>query len=302
MAKKTATTTTKFKRGFYSKSEIETLKSHMKAKLTVDQISLKMNRPVESVQREIDKIQGAAATPSSPMGIAHQLEIRPEWKKWQAQFTPSELEQFKNQYVQIMAQFENNVKPTEELQIFQVITLIILIDRTLIEQKRSEDMMARLQVKIDRARNRNDDDEADLLESQFEVARAVVKSCADKFRTYSDKQDKILQQLKGTRDQRVKNNENSDKSFVSLLKWLMEEDNRLKAGEEMEMFKEAAENERKRMSLPHKYIDGTIDRPLLSSDTVNYGDDEDVEEAGLEVDVQGDAPQLPSGDDEDESV
>jgi hypothetical protein len=295
MAKKI--TTTKFKRGFYSKSEIETLKSHLKAKLTVDQISLKMNRATESVQREINKLQGAMAAPTSPLGIAHQLEIRPEWKKWQEQFTKGELEQFKNQYVQIMAQFDNNVKPTEELQIFQVITLIILIDRTLAEQKRALDTMDRLQVKIDRARSRNNDDEADMLESQFEAVRAVSKTCADKYKTYSDKQDKMLQQLKGTRDQRIKNNENGDKSFVSLLKWLMEEDNRMKAGEEMAMFKEAAEKERIRMSQPHKYIDGTVDRPLLSSETIHMNEDGTIdEEAGPEMDVAGDPAQLSDGE------
>jgi hypothetical protein len=258
----------------------------MKAKLTVDQISLKMNRPVESVQKEINKIQGAAAVPAIAMGIAHQLEIRPEWKKWQEQFTKPELEQFKTQYVQIMAQFENNVKPTEELQIFQVITLTILIDRTLIEQMRAQKTMEGLQVKIDRARNRKDDDEADLLESQYEVARAVVKTCADKYKTYSDKQDKMLQQLRATRDQRVNKNDNHEKSFVSLLKWLMEEENRLKAGEEMAMFKESAEKERIRMAQPHKYIDGTVDRPLLSCETINMKEDGTIdEEAGLEMDV-----------------
>lgn len=286
MAKKkpTTNTTTKFKRGFYSKVEVETLRQHVKAKLTVDQISLKMNRPTESIQREIDKLQGATPAPAA-MGIANQLEIRPEWKKWQEQFTKNELEQFKTQYVQIMAQFDNNVKATEELQIFQVITLVILIDRTLAEQKRALDSMEKLQVKIDRARNRGDDDEADVLESQYEVARAVSKTCADKYKTYSDKQDRMLQQLKGTRDQRMKHNEDNDKSFVSLLRWLQEEDNRLKAGKEMAMFKEAAVQERIRMAQPHKYIDGTIDRPLLSAETIYMNEDGNVEEPEPEVDV-----------------
>jgi hypothetical protein len=187
-----------------------------------------------------------------------------------------------------MAQFDNDVKHAEELQIFQVITLIILIDRTLAEQKRALDTMEKLQTRIDRARNKKNDDEADVLESQYELARAVSKTCADKYKTYSDKQDRMLQQLKGTRDQRIKGDGNKGENFVGLLRWLQEEENRLKAGKEMAMFKAAAEKEKERMSRPHKYIDGTVDRPLLSAETVNFGDDDDVEEIGPEVDVDGD--------------
>lgn len=276
------------KRGFFSKTEIETLRSHLKAKLTIDQISLRMNRSVFSLNKEIAKIHGVVETPT-PTGIAHQLEIRPEWKKWQLQFSKAELEQFKMHYVQFMAQFDNNVKATEELQIFQVITLIILIDRTLAEHKQALDKMEEIQDKIEKARSKKDDMEAEMLENQYELVRAVSKTCADKFKTYSDKQDKVLQQLKGTRDQRIKNFEDSDRSFIGLLKWLQEEDNRIKAGKEMELFRQAAEQERIRMGQPHKYIDGVVDRPLLSSKTIHMKEDGTSEEPRFTMDVVSDS-------------
>ncbi len=277
------------KRGFYSKAEIATLKGYIKDKLTIDQIAMRMNRRVDSVQKEIDKIHGVAEAPSK-IGLAKQLELRPEWKKWQAQFTKPELEQFKNQYVQLMAAFDNNVRATEELQIFQVITLIILIDRTLVEQKVAVDAMERLQPRIDTLRAKGKEDEAELLDSQYEMKRAVSKTCADKYKTYSDKQNQLLQQLKGTRDQRIKNFESSDKSFVGLLRFLSEEDNRVKAGREMEMVRLASQKEKVRMSQPHRYIDGTVDRPLLSAESVMM-EDEYVEEIKSEVDVSGDPAQ-----------
>jgi hypothetical protein len=264
------------KRGFMSNREVETLKAHLRNKVTIDEIALRMNRSPDSIKKKADEIQGAEPAPAQ-LGIADQLMQRPEWKKWQLQFTTDELEQFKTHYIQMMGQFENNVKHTEELQIFQVITLIILIDRTLAEEKRclmeAEDW--RQQLEEERAEG-DDADQGKIaeLQAQYEMSRAASKQCSDKYRTYSDKQDKILQQLKATRDQRVKNFEQSDKSFLGLLRWLTEEENRSKAGREAELMRAAAQKEKARMGANHKYRDGTIDRPLLTPETVVQDDEE----------------------------
>jgi hypothetical protein len=254
------------RRGYPSKKDIEDIKLHLKAGKTIDHIAVLINRSPNTVQNAVDKIRGAAPTPHSS-SLVEQLQTRQEWKKWQQQFTKDELEQFKTHYVQLMGQFDNNVKPTEELQVFQVITLIILIDRTLSEQKQALESMERVQTQINKARKANRDDEVMMLEAQYEGYRAVQKTCADKYKTYSDKQDKLLQSLKSTREQRLKNHEDSDKSWIGLIKWLSEEENRERSGKEMELMRLAALEERKKMMAPHTYIDGTVDRPLLSHES-----------------------------------
>lgn len=274
-AKKTKRVTT-LKRGFLSAAELEMLRDFMGKKMTAEQIAPKMRRSVESIQKEMDKIRGGEMSPAK-MNVGDQLRLRPEWGKWEEQFTPNELEQFAYNYVELMAHFENNVKHAEELQIFQVITLIIMIDRTLKEQKDAMTEMEYWREQILKERGKANPDPGLLAELQgnYEQSRAVTKVCADKYKTYSDKQDKMLETLKATRNQRIKNLEQSDKSYIGLIRSLMEEDNREKAGREIALMKSAAVKEKARLSKPHKYQDGTIDRPLLTPESVLMDDEEE---------------------------
>ncbi len=213
-------------------------------------------------------------TTFSPLSLAATaappLESRSEWKKWKTQFTDEELEQFKAHYIELMSQFANDVLPTEELQIFQVITLIIMIDRTLAERKVALQDMEYWRGLWETLRDTGDPDDpmyaARMAEhqAQYETARAVTKTCADQYKTYSDKQDKMLSSLKGLRDQRVKIDENSKQSFLGLLRFLMEEDNAAKAGREMELMRNATDKERRRLQGIHTFRDGTEDSVLLT--------------------------------------
>lgn len=256
------------KRGRLSKEELSFIRAKAGA-LSAEAIAKKLGRGAKQIQDEIDRVTGTK--PEARMTLETQLESRPEWRQFNKQFTKEELDEFKHQYVQMVStQFKDDLFPTEELQLFQVITLKILIDRTLAEQRMAMEDMRNSHNQMEALRGDEKKKSAyDRAEVVYENAKRTNKDCADRYKIYSDKQDKMFHALKSTRDQRVNFFENSKHSILGWLRTLMEEDFRRQIGEEGEFMKRAAEKEKERLSAPHVYEDGTEDRPLLTPETVD---------------------------------
>jgi hypothetical protein len=101
--------------------------------LTVEDIASHLDRDVESVSSFIKRKYRANITLEEE--AAFSLEDRPYWYELQSQFTNEELELFKYHWSRIIAQFSNDVFPTEELQVIDVIKLEILMNRCLKSNK-----------------------------------------------------------------------------------------------------------------------------------------------------------------------
>jgi hypothetical protein len=62
--------------------------------------------------------------------------------------------------------------------------------------------------------------------------------------------------------------ENSKMSFLGWLKALQEEEVRQQEGEDMELMRAAVVVETERLSKSHKYVDDSVDQPLLTPENV----------------------------------
>ena len=79
----------------------------------------------------------------------------------------------------------------------------------------------------------------------------------------------MLKDLKGTREQRIKQIEDSKQTFASLIKQIVTDPTtRTKMGIDMEKMRLAAEAEKERLAQYHKYEDGIIDQPFLTPETL----------------------------------
>ena len=79
----------------------------------------------------------------------------------------------------------------------------------------------------------------------------------------------MLKEMKGTREQRIKRLEDSKQTFTGWVAHLMQNPAVTQQyGMEMEKMRLAMENEKKRLSVFHKYEDGQVDQPFLTPDTV----------------------------------
>jgi hypothetical protein len=261
------------KHGALSPAEKKTIQNLIAKGIKYEAIAKLLNRSTAQVLKEIEKVTGVQ--PEQSMTLVEQLTARPEWKQFEKQFTEEELQEFAHQYVQIVsAQFKDDtLLPTEELQVFQLITLKIQIDRTLSEQKQALTMMAAATAAIDKMQKsdlsvQKNREQMLIASESYSLGRNMNKECTDRYKIYSDKQDKMMRDLRSTREQRVKVVENSGGSILGLVRLLMDEDKRKIAGQEAAMQYTASVKEKERLSQPHKYDDGVVDQPLLTPETV----------------------------------
>lgn len=257
------------KRGRISKQDGRTIQRLIDS-ATVEDIALEIGRNVDAVEDYVKRELKVGL--SKEEEAAYSLEHRPYWRELKAQFTDDELELFKYHWARIISQFKDDVFPTEELQVVDVIKLEILMNRCLkgnkenIEQINLYDTMA----KEERSRDKDQQDMDYVLNLERQVAslRASQESLNRDYRELQAKKASMLREMKGTREQRIKRLEDSKQSFVSWVAQLMMNPDTMKRyGIEMEKMRMAMSKEGERLSALHKYEDGTVDQPFLTPDT-----------------------------------
>ena len=112
--------------------------------------------------------------------VAYTLEDRPYWTELKQQFTVEELELVKYHWGRIIGQFKDDVFPTEELQVVDVIKLEILMNRGLKQNKENIDLINAFDQLIQSERSQ-DPDQQDRdyilnLERQAATLRAAQES------------------------------------------------------------------------------------------------------------------------------
>ena len=157
------------KRGRISKDEKRII-ARLVDSMTVEDIANKLDRAVDSVEDFIKREMKIGLT--SEQEAAYSLQDRPYWKELEAQFTEEELELFKYHWSKIISQFKDDVFPTEEIQVVDVIKLEILMNRCLkgnkenIEQINTYDAM----IRDERAQDKDQQDIDYILNLERQVA------------------------------------------------------------------------------------------------------------------------------------
>lgn len=258
------------RKGRISKEE-ERFISRNAESMTLEDIAKALDRDVDSVEQFMKrKLKHGLSLEEE---AAFSLEDRPYWIELQSQFTSEELELFKYHWSRIIAQFKDDVFPTEELQVIDVIKLELLMNRCLKGNKDNIQQISTYETMVKDERSKDKDDQ-DLdyiinLERQIASLRASQESLNRDYRELQTKKASMLREMKGTREQRIKRLEDSKQSFISWVANMMQDPETMKQyGIEMEKMKMAMLKEKERLSAFHKYEDGLVDQPFLTPDTV----------------------------------
>jgi hypothetical protein len=275
----------RLKRGRLGKPETNFIRDKA-GHMPVEDIAAELNRDVTTVHSwikenlAIDISSTGEAVPIEENEIRNELRSSPEWEELKQQFVESELKIFERKYSKLMSQFRNDVMPTEEMQIFHLIKLDILMDRNLKSRARALEDIERLTKDLEdmyshhtrgQPMDDNDRDRLTNLENQLISAREAEQSKTGEYVKLSEKHSALMKELKATRDQRISKWENAKETFLGLLKELQNEDFRKQEGDDMELLKLAMVTEKKRLSQSHKFVDDNIDQPLLTPE--NQGDE-----------------------------
>ena len=244
------------KKGRISKEEEKLIKENIHTGL--DRIATELDRDPDSVLGFIKKkvAQGVFDTPlwldsefSSEEQAHFDLQFRPYWVELQQQFTEHELKLFQYHWARIISQFKDDVIPTEELQVVDLIKLELLMNRCLKHNKDNIEQIAALEVLI-LAERQTDPDQQDR-DVLFNMERQAAS-------------------LKASQESLNKDyREDSKTSFSGWMAYLVSNPELTKSyGLELEKMRMSMEKEKERLSHFHKYQDEQVDQPFLTPDTV----------------------------------
>ena len=240
-------------------------------RLSVDEIATELQRDPESINSFIKRKLKLGL--SREEEAAYSLEDRPYWVELKQQFTEDELTLFKYHWARIISQFKDDVFPTEELQVVDVIKLELLMNRCLKGNKENIDQISAFEAMIQEERacdpDQQDRDRILNLERQVSSLRAAQESLNRDYRDLQTKKSSMLKEMKGTREQRIKRLEDSKQSFTAWVIHLMQNPEVIhKYGVEREKMRLSMNKEEERLAQFHRYEDGQIDQPFLTPDTV----------------------------------
>lgn len=260
--------------GPFSKEEKQFIIDNCKS-LSAEEIAKSLRRNIETVKRYIHTTLGETANVSMPAVYSAQQSLKnsPVWKELKNQFTEDELNTFLYHWSRLIAQFDEDVYPTEELQIIEYIRTLILTNRVLTRHKKNLDELESLEKELgyELQLDMEEQDQAKIagLRTLINALRAAQDQNLKDYKDLIDKKSKQEASLKGTREQRVKDIEQRGVTLTGLMKELtLNKEFREKVGIEMEKMRLAAEAEVLRLSELHKYVDGSYDIPFLTPETV----------------------------------
>ncbi len=205
-----------------------------------------------------------------------------EWDYYKKEYKDDELILFEHDFVQLMSQFKSDVLPTELKQVFNAINLNILIHRHNRDRMMTERHVDRLEHDLEEERAKfpsrslmTPEDKRRLNDMENSVAgiRMSFQGRTKELKELQDRYSATIKELKGTREQRIQKIEDSKVSFVGLMRQLEEEEYRNRLGQDMSIMEAAVNQERRRLSEYHEYMDGSIDSPLLTPETLKEKDD-----------------------------
>lgn len=254
--------------------------------LSVEEISEKIGKPVHIVSKAIERYKsgllglGGAQivgngnfVENSTAKILYELHSSPYWPQIQTQFDMNEQRFYEDQYCILMEQFGKDIVGTEILQVHQLITYVILGQRAMGRVNEAKKELSKLRREYNgllskapppEERSREFNNIISHTYSQIEVLENRLTSNNREFKELDSNQQKLMEQLKGTREQRVKSNEEGKTSFFDLLREIKDIEGRKKMNRQAQLSKIAMEKRTEELSKPIKYADGTVDSPVLS--------------------------------------
>jgi hypothetical protein len=261
------------KKGVISNEDRLFILNEFEAGTSPKDIAVKLNRHIDPILSYLKKKGLVKKTKlDMPMSDIEQLITklhgRHYWMDIRSQFTTPELKMFEYHWAELVHQFRNDVLPSEELQINQLVTVSILMSRCMKERKITLDNIGKIERDLVKAKEAKDEDTSRFLEDKLYVLRSSLTSFGTEYTKLSDKHNDLTKALKSTRDQRKKKVEDSKSSWVEYLKAIEDEELLLEEGRGAEILRMAKNKSKEKLYDFHTYEDGKVDIPILNSESV----------------------------------
>ena len=259
------------KRGKLSNGEMNYIRQNC-FDLSAEEIARHLNRTSVPIQKFIDKENLKARNMTDDEHLLVHLRGRYYYKELKKQMNGPEIIFFEHQWIDYFKQFGEDVTHTEEMQILEVIRTEVLINRGMEDRQEVMTNIERLNKliddEIDKPTPMQDTQALASFQTQLGAAYASKSAYINEHEKLLTKKERLLKDLKGTREQRKRNTEDAKTNFSAWLKQLDDIEVRKREGMDMEIHKLAADKAVESLAEYHKYEDGIVDQPFLNADTV----------------------------------
>ena len=259
------------KRGKLSNSEMNFIRQNC-LDMPIEDIAKQINRTVGPVQKFIDKENLKMRDMTDHEHLLVQLRDRYYYKELRKQFTDGELIFFEHEWIDYFNQFAEDVTHTEEMEILEVIRTEVLINRGMEDRQEILRNIARLNGLIEDEMSKPLDmqDMTAIASFQTQLGGAISSKSAyiNEHEKLLTKKERLLKDLKGTREQRKRKADDAKTNFSAWLRQLDEDGLKKEEGYDMEVHRVAADKAMDRLAGYHAYEDGMVDQPILNADTL----------------------------------
>lgn len=259
------------KRGKLSNGEMDYIRQNC-FDLSIAEISAFLNRTEAPVRKFIDAENLKARNMTDDEHMLIKLRERYYYQELKKQFSDGEIIFFEHQWIDYYKQFSEDVTHTEEMQILEVVRTEILINRGMEDRQEVIRNIERLNKLIDDEMEKpeplQDPQAIAMFQTQLGAAFSSKSSYINEHEKLLTKKERLLKDLKGTREQRKRNTEDAKTNFSAWLRQLDDDDLRKREGYEMEVNRIAADKALDGLAEYHTFEDGVIDQPFLNADTV----------------------------------
>lgn len=256
------------KTGNWSTAEKEFMRQNA-GKMKYEDIARYLNRKPDTVRTKLElyiipEVNGETIE-NDPV---HTIKKTLVWRELKQQFTTVELEKFMFYWRKIVEQFGGDVMATEEMQVVDYIRLELLGDRILNAQQTNLQTISFLEQEIEAEKKVHNIDRVDILMNQVESIRRGQESTMKEYKDIFTQKSKLLEQMKGTRDARIKHLSSTKENIPDWMKQIMMDDStRKRMGVYMAKVRLAMLREEERLSQFWTYSDGVVDCPILTTKT-----------------------------------
>lgn len=254
----------KLRRGPISREDLRYLSDNRD--VPVPKLAAHLKRSKATVVKYLEEITGLR--PGKKQFIQG-LHDRAFWSEVRRGLLDHEVDYFEQSWRSYTEQFSasTDILPTDELMIKDLIMLDIFAQRAIAEQAHVARRITSLQDDINKeerasVNNRDQMVIADL-RTQINSLYAAKSALAKQHLDYQQRKDAKLRDLKGSRDQRFKQIEESRRNIFELIKDLDQHRRRVEEGRIAEKVRLAAERTAKDWQQYHTYEDGEVDKPFL---------------------------------------
>lgn len=256
-----------------------------RGKKTAEEFAKELGKHVKTIKRFF-KLSTPPPTFQLPETSIHELSDNDRRKFFQTtirnskyydilkdQFSKDEIDFYLEEWATLCLQFED-ILATEKRQIDELIKSSILGNRILRNIKIAENEIVNLQDEIKRLRKSNDVVNDENAQERDQTIISLIKTLASQVDQMTSEyqnnvtlRNKILDELKGRRKDRIEQLKKSNTTFLGLVAALREQDIQEKQGKHAELLRLAKEKKKDEWRKPTLFPDGSRDCILIDEHT-----------------------------------